>query len=90
MRSRGVGVEHSNTIVVHMRDQRFYKVLQNLWSGLICPFRENTPKREFCAIFAPNFTPEQDFRGKTFGGIEKFEKMTPKHTLIESRKDPFS
>ena len=47
------------------------------------------PKQEFCSIFAPNFTSKQAFCKDMFGGIEDFEKMTPKFPLIESRKTLF-
>ena len=69
------GGGHSNTKVVHMWDQRFSKrtVME------MCPFeKKNTPKQEFRLLF-----------GECVLWNRGVQKMTPKHPLIEYKKDPF-
>ena len=70
---------HSNTSVVHMRNQRFSK--HTLIA--ISPLQEKHTLNE---NFAPKFTPKQAFLGYIFVGIWK---MTPKFPLVESKRTLF-
>ena len=71
---------HSNTSVVHMRDQRFSE--HTLWI-MISPLQE---KQEFRTILSPNLPLNKLFWRHVWWSW----KMTPKHSLLESKKDPFS
>ena len=66
--SGGGGNSDSNTCVVHMHDQSFSK--HTLIE--ICPFEENIPKQEFCAVLHP-ILPHTRFFGEHVCGIEEFE-----------------
>ena len=73
---------HSNTGVVHMRDQRFSK--HTLIR--ISPLQETHPKTIILHNFAHKFTPRQAFLEDMFGGVWKW----PLNVLNRILKDPFS
>ena len=49
-----------------------------------------TPPNKNFLRFCIRFYPKQSFLGERVGGIEEFEKTTPKHLLIESSKKDLS
>ena len=69
--------DHSNTSVVHMPDQRFFKTYPN---GNLPSPGKTPPKREFRANMPPNLPLNKPFWRTC---LVEFEKMTPKRPLIE-------
>ena len=73
---------HSNTNIVHMRDQMFLK--DTLIA--IFPLQEKQPLNKNFVQFCPQIYPWTSFVEDIFGGVWK---MTPKRPLIESKTTLF-
>ena len=81
----GGGGGHSNTSVVHIRDQSFSKhTLIKIY-----PFEEKYPKQEFTTILHLILTPKPDFWGEHVWWNRGVWKITPKIPHKRIKKGPF-